>query len=275
MKKKLVFHFYCDRGWEDNDAIKLHLACLHHYAYIFDDCLIVISTEHVDDEDFILGVKGRIIKELNVPSLTIKVAKNTVFREARTFYDEVVSSDYDGVIFFAHTKGYSNFSDSEYNKEYLSDWIVGAYWLSLNFPEEMESVLSFSTKTHNAFFYGSFLTYDDNHKLLLRAMYSGTFYWTNINTIKKELFYKNKRFQNISDRMFAEQFPGDICLSVYLALATGHNSVGIIGSKFDFYGKGEKLGPRVAIDTICRGDLAEFDKFRETIYETVRNSVNA
>ena len=117
MKKKLVFHFYCDSEWENNQAVKLHLKCLEYFSHIFDDAVVVISTNDISNKDMIMSVKKKIICTLDVPSLTIKVKENTPFREAQTYHDEVLGQDYDGIVFFAHTKGYTNFGVERYNED--------------------------------------------------------------------------------------------------------------------------------------------------------------
>ena len=251
MKKKLVFHFYCDSEWENNQAVKLHLKCLEYFSHIFDDAVVVISTNDISNKDMITSVKKKIICTLDVPSLTIKVKENTPFREAQTYHDEVLGQDYDGIVFFAHTKGYTNFGVERYNKDYLTDWILGAYWLSLSFLDEVEETLSFSTECHNAFFYGSFLTSNSDNTLYLNAVYSGSFYWTNMASIRNELFLLTKKLPEMGNRMFAEEFPGIICLSIFSALATGHNAMRIKQEMFNFYGEEGKLGPVTAIEVLC------------------------
>lgn len=43
--------------WVDNEAIRLHLACLKYYSYIFDDVVIVISTDDEQNKPFLDDVK--------------------------------------------------------------------------------------------------------------------------------------------------------------------------------------------------------------------------
>ena len=128
---------------------------------------------------------------------------------------------------------------------------MGAYWLSLSFLDEVEETLSFSTKDRNAFFYGSFLTCNSDGTPYLNAIYSGSFYWTNMASIRNKLFLLMKKIPDMGNRMFAEEFPGIICLSIFSALVTGHNAMRIKHELFNFYGEEGKLGPVAAIEVSC------------------------
>lgn len=268
MKKKLVFHFYCDDGWADNPATRLHFLCINYYQYIFDEITIVISTDSIKNKPFLAEIKRFIVNMVDCSNLTIKVAKNSVFREGKTFYDEVVEKDFDGIVFFAHSKGYTNFLDPEINGEKIVEWIVGAYWLSLNFPSEVEQKLSLSTRENNSIFFGAY-TMSYNGEVLANSVYSGSFYWSNMAVVKRRLMFADKKLPSIGSRMYAEEFPGVVCLELGENLFESHNSIRLKGQYFNFYGKDDKLSAEDGTNEICyhgnHEEFKEYAKFKEKI----------
>ena len=58
VNKKLVFHFYADKGWEDNIANICHFNCLKHFSNVFNEAVIVVSDGGVG-KDEILKIKGK------------------------------------------------------------------------------------------------------------------------------------------------------------------------------------------------------------------------
>lgn len=268
MKKKMVFHFYCDEEWETNSAVKLHMECIKYYSHLIDDMVVVIATDKFDDDAFVNKVKHYVVDCVNSSSLTIKLARNTEFREARTFYDEVVDKDYDGVTLFSHTKAYTNFNDEKCDKKRLKEWIVGSYWINFSYLNEMELCLSYGTKNHNALFFGSFLTCTTDGKLLVNAPYSGSMFWTNMRNVRAELFSLGKPIPPISSRMSAEQFPGFVCYTIVNMLATTHDGFFVYEGICDFYGNDKnKLGPKDVLKDICPETFENYCTFEKEMFE--------
>lgn len=238
MKKRLLFHLYAGNEWIANEAIRIHLSCIKHYCSIFDDVVIVVAMDD-ENEHLLPEIKNTIVNVVDVPSLTIKVVKNTPLREAKTFYDEAVNDNYNGLTFFAHSKGASNIANSRYNCSYIIDWILGLYWLSLNFVDEAEQCLLCSTQNMNSPFFGSFACIERDGNLFERAAYSGAFYWVNMGYVKNEMSINGFDFPVMSTRMFAEEFPGHICVMMNIYQGS-HKGSRQFYDVFDMYGeKGE------------------------------------
>ena len=268
MKKKMVFHFYCDYGWKTNPAVKLHLECIKHYSHFLDDVVVVICTDRIEDKEFINGVKCSVVNAVDCNSLTINVVKNTSLREAKTFFDEVVNKDYDGVVLFTHTKGYTNFDDDTYNKQCIKEWIVSSYWINFNFLDEMELSLSYGTKVNNALFYGAFLIYSPDGILLEQAAYAGSMFWTNMRNVNHEMFLNGEKVPQLSSRMSAEQFPGSVCYILKNMLCMTHKACAIYSDKCDLYGKIDtRYGPKDTIKLAFPEDFESYCSFENEIYE--------
>lgn len=267
MKKKFVFHFYCGDDWRENEAVKLHLRCIQYYTHVFDDIVIVIVTDNGKNKAFLDDIKHTVIDYVDCSSLTLKTAENTPYREAKTFFDEVVNTDYDGIVFFGHTKGYTNFSNPEHNKEHLRDWILGCYWLSLESIEQVEKSLSLSTKSNNGVFFGSFQMANENGIPYLPSIYSGAFFWANVAEAKKMLSMAGKKMPVLSSRMSAEMFPGEVCILLDYAIVTSYNAFMAYADKCNFYGKDGFYGPINVIIAACGGSAEKFIEFREKILE--------
>lgn len=270
MKKRLVFHFYCDGDWKENEAVKLHLHCIKYFSHLFDDIVITIASDNAENKPFLANIKRSLIDYIDCPSITLKTAENTAYREGKTFYDEVVNSDYDGITFFCHTKGYTNISNSSYNKEYIIDWILGGYWLSLNFVEEAERCLTFSTPNNNSFFFGSFSYINRDGTPYLRSIYSGAFYWTNMKLLRHEFLLDNKSVPSLTSRMYAEEFPG-LCYAGTQLFGGSHGGCRVYRDSFDFYGKTDLRGPLDAIEFLSQGG-AGAEKYEDFKAKIIKNA---
>ena len=266
MKKKLVFHFYADENWCNNRAVRIHLKCLKHYSYVFDEVLIVLSISNELNSTEIYKIKEEIIKAINVPVLTIKTVNNTPLREAKTFYDEVVLGDTDNyLIFFGHTKGYTNYTDDIITNS-VDDWIIGLYFLSLEYYEEAEKKLCLSTRDENSFFFGSFCQVAWDGSPSVGSSYAGSFFWLNMGTIKSHLTAEY-RLPPLNDRYYAEFFPG-LCYGPLFP--SSHNNKRTYENVADCYGRNKDM--RQTIDLIsfyCDGDISNFLSLKEKILSEI------
>ena len=271
--KKLIFHLYCDKEWETNEALKLHFSCLNYYSYIFDEILVVLSLDNEEyNTDFTSKLRCKITDVIRHPFLTIKIVKNTPYREVKTFYDEIVNKEYDGLIFFAHNKGYTNVKQSYYKKEYIFSWIVGMYWLSLTNIKEMEEELLINDK----FFYGSFKVGEKNVPFNIHNLYAGTFFWINITNIKLNYLYLHEQngIPKMGTKMSAENFPGLVCLKFYnkhnIDKSSSYRNWKWYFSAIDFYGTEENgFSPKDAIQYAFPDQASDFNAFYDKMAATI------
>lgn len=271
MKKKLVFHLYCGEGWEHNEAIKIHFACLKHYQNVFDEMLIVLAIDGETNGEVASSVRKKIVEEITHPFLTIKMVKNTAYREAKTFYDEVIDQDYDGIVFFGHSKGYTNFNNKENKKKNIIEWIIGCYWLSLEFLDEAEIMLAHGTKYYNGNFYGSFKIAKGGRPSKDSA-YMGTFFWTNVTELKKILKDRGKELFKLSTRMSAEEFPGNICYIINNCAVASHKWFAWFPHRLDGYGTFNGLSPSEGIEVAFPDEYQSFCDFEKNILTTAEVS---
>lgn len=200
VKKRLVFYFFIPEDYETNVAIKFHIACLRMYANIFDSATFYISYND-NEKKYVNEVKDILynLKEWN--DITIRVAKNDLFCEARCFKEDIIDKIdlfNEEIVFFGHTKGVTNVLDYPDNMENILKWIFCCYFYSLEFPEEAIKETFFAHRI----FYGSMLM-DYPHSE--GAYYAGAFYWLNPMKIKNSKI--NGTIPVLADRAYAESFP--------------------------------------------------------------------
>lgn len=206
--KNLIFHLYSFDGFEDNDAIRVHLSCLKHFSSVFDNAKFIISVDDPKNADLIKKTEKAIVS-CGFRNVGFKVVENDYYREARTFKEEVIDKldKYEGLTFFAHSKGTTNVLNPKMNKESVLKWVAGMYYLNLNFIDDVENTLINQFKYA---FYGSFKVVSDNIENKNKTWYAGTFYWVNTNRLLNNIKQRGIKIPNLHDRGYAEMLPGEI-----------------------------------------------------------------
>ena len=215
MNRTLVFHFYTFENFLQNRAINIHLRCLKQYHNVFDNAIFVISVDDIKNHELIQETERQIM-DCGFENIKFIVKQNNEFREAQTFYDEVILNldIFDGIVFFAHTKGISNYAQFPNNAEDLDAWIYGLYYLNLNFIDETEN---FFNGIIPKMFYGAFLHVDINEVNWEKVLgyYQGAIYWLMPSTILEELkrgrLPMEKVYPKLENRICAENYPMSLC----------------------------------------------------------------
>ena len=259
-RKKLVFHFYTFPNFKENEAIQIHLKCLKRYHTVFTEAVFVIAIDNINDHSLIRETQNAIL-DCGFETVNFIVKQNTHFREALTFYDEVVAkmeanSDY--YIFFGHTKGVTNFQRHPQSHESLRQWIHALYFLSLNFTAEAEHYLC----SFDAPFFGSlvYLIQDapiaEGEKLYSRLLllnnmednyqgfYSGTFFFINPAAIIARKIKFGIEYQlPLTGLSFAESYPTMVSTWQRGYALASHLSKGTF--EFDFYNRMTEIIPHL------------------------------
>lgn len=205
IKKRLIFYFYTFNDFMNNPAIKIHLKCLKYYSHVFDEALFIISIDDKNNSKLIFDTEIELLK-LGFNNIQFKIHKNNAYCEAEPFYNEIVSKlkTLDGLTFFGHTKGVTNVLNPSCVIESINAWILGMYYLNLEFIDEVEKSLLYEPYR----FYGAFLC-DATQSVLKQYLYAGTFYWINCSAIYNDVIKGNHSLPCCIDgRGFAEEFPG-------------------------------------------------------------------
>lgn len=263
VKKRIIFYFYVFENYKDNYAIKIHLQCLRHYSHVFDEAFFVISVDDVNNTDLIMDVERELLS-IGFKDVRFKVHKNNPYCESQVFFDEIAKKlDYlDGLTFFAHTKGITNINNDEYPIESIEAWIFGLYYFNLNFIDEVERMLIYRTCR----FYGAFLVDLTNYWAKM-FLYSGTFYWLNAQRLVQDnMVGKIKLPTLITDRGFAETFPGSMYREYVTGYLTSHNA------RYLFYYNFHKE-THETIPFLCEDDENGEQHFRDFI-EEIKSKIN-
>ena len=271
MKKKLVYHIWCPTSEltdEQRFIFNLHFQLLKYYSNIFDDVQINVAC---DDLEFPLinKIRHKILDIFNRAdqNVYIKTVQNTQLREGKTCYEEVFApgSEYDGIVFFGHTKGLTNvlkiniFDSIKY-------WVCALYWFSLNFMDECEHYMN-----NTEAFYGSLLNKYEDRALWI---YSGSFYWTNIHNVKYRLSYTSSNtIKSLSalSRSYAELIPSILFPEFTTACSKCHNTVySLVTTDYNPY-----ANSLINIKNACYlhdDDYKNFIKFADAMYDYVNTN---
>lgn len=258
IKKRLVFYFYTFENFMDNRAIKIHLKCLKHYANVFDEALFIISVDNTGESKLIFDTEVELLK-LGFNDIHFKIHKNNSYREAQPFYNEIVAklNTLDGLTFFGHNKGTTNYENGWAVRESIDAWIIGMYYLNLEFINEVET--SLLSEPHR--FYGAFLT-DARNTALKSWLYSGTFYWINCLEVWNDATLGNIHLPSSAHhRGFAENFPGS--LYEWNNGVDGLDSHGnMVLNVFDYYTKAQ-----TAIPILLGNNIVGYENLKKNIFE--------
>ena len=222
MKKRLIFNFYIDENWKENHMNKIHLFCLEYYKHIFDEIVFMVSLNEPQNSKLIYDFEKHILSLELCPNIQFIVKKNHVFREAKNFYDEIATklSENDGLTFFAHNKGITNYNSGTYPNCDVEKWVTSMYYGCLERPQDMEYWLTDGRKLA----YGTLLDiineeYNDDRLFFdslglwlgkRRYFYMGTFFWMNCPMIGYYMNNNNIELPQLVDRWYAENFFANI-----------------------------------------------------------------
>lgn len=226
---------YCGDDFLTNAANKVHFLCLSKYINLFDEARFTISVDDLSNSELI-AYGLQFVSSLGSFEKTINIRKNTDLYEVDTFDKEFLRrhDELDGMVFFAHNKGTTNFKNPELDHDSVFNWICGMYYYNFNFIDEVEGFFTGKLRAPEVF-YGTFLEYFSKEKQSWvhampnnpsGLMYCGTFYWINVplyeNCIKMGVVKDVKAV----NRFFAEEYPGMFFdRYAYGAGLTSHNDV--------------------------------------------------
>lgn len=206
MKKTLVIHCYVNYNIEYRKCLNCHFFYLKKYANIFDKIIFVVALDNLQDDELISYATQKAFEVFDSKKLIIKFIQNDkVLCEVPTFRDEVLNNEsLEGLVFFCHTKG------GHFNNHNTLKWNSCMYFYNFHFMDDVISKL----ENNNGIFYGTLLHQANNKEQVHNrnlALYSGAFYWVNIDNMRKRMKDDNNTLEYLkNDRYFAEFFPGEI-----------------------------------------------------------------
>lgn len=272
MKKTLIYHLYIAEDFDTNFAYKINHACLKNYINVFDKLNFTLTVDDLTN-DVLINKGFEWIKTLGIKcEFNINVKKNDYYREAKTFYDNVIKSkEVDNEIyFFSHCKGISNYRQDDWDKWSIFYWICTLYFYSLEFIEDVEKSFTGNIMyTYPKMYYGSIMALYNREKYKRKDSlgcieYLGSFYWINMpmfQNYQKENIIKNIK---LDSRHLAEEFPGLYFKYKDNDGLTSRNNACIDALSFDFGTTVKEVWPECIR---FLGDYDEFYKFFNKILE--------
>lgn len=209
MEKRLVFFIFVDAKYKDKKFYELHLYNLEKYINCFDCCTFHLSFKEFSDENMMFAneIIQRITKFAADKKLEFKFRKNTEFREADCFEEEVISrikNETKEIVFFGHARGLSH----DFNESDLM-WITSMYYFNFEFISEVNRHFIDVTSRPQKLFYGFPLSDCDAFRVeKFNWFYPGTFYWIKCDSVKYFSDLYSFPLYDKHDRCFAEDFPG-------------------------------------------------------------------
>ena len=202
----LIFAYYVMS--EITELHKFHISILANYINIFENINIYLL---YDDESKIEENKTYILNTLNRTDINfIIIQNNPNYREGLIYKQYIIDKldEYDGLTFFAHTKGVTNnLNLNQFENTKL--WISIMYFFNLNFYYNVE----YSFNNENIMSWGAIYNYCINNPVLYHWQYTGSFQWINTKKLKKYIKENNidlsiyNKHSNI--RACAEEFLGN------------------------------------------------------------------
>lgn len=277
MKKKLVFYFYITPDFLQRKTNLCHIECLRRYANIFDEAEFILSLDDIHDLEMIHSVENILISLPFNGNISFKIHQNDKFRESIVIKEEVFDKlkDMNRLVFFGHGKGFTNLDI--YEETSMLHWLLGCYYLSLNFMDEVVNMIDSNDKTWLA--YGSFplvqkrpatleslSNKDDIYlgRIKYQWCYSGTFFWINTPKLRDIMRIYDIEEPQIFDRYYSEKYLGNVI--PYSNNGTAHKNIYLFGNN-NMYNDG------IAEDClrfILGDEMNEYYKFYNSILEDIK-----
>lgn len=236
MGKKLVYAFYVNKDY-GGKITDIHFNCIEQFSACFDEMDINFILDEEYPRDFLLDAEQRFSKIFLGKNVSFTLWPNTGYREALIFYNKVAKRLKDEeMVFFAHNKGVTNIH--KYNKEQIYTWVVGMYFYSLNFMDEVQDQL-LNKKYYS---YGPYLTIRNEleHPNKYGWYYIGTYFWLNGKKLYQYMVNENIPLPEMGDRFYAEEFPGNI-IPTWPMVFTGSHGTRYITTDEDYYTAAKNL----------------------------------
>ena len=249
--KRLIFHMWIPPKGSTQYELpeNLHFACLKRFSNVFTEALFILSTDDVNDSDTLSLYKSRILSCGFNRNVTFKVIENTMYYESLTFYNEIASklSELDGLTFFGHSKGLTNYHGNEENTIY---WVLASYYFNLNWMDEVERMLL----SYQQYYYGTLLSLVDTIPNRYKWYYAGTFMWINTRKLNEYgVKYDGAVVPPLVDRSYSELFPGN--------MTDRYPVAGSHGFKFYCYGNDYNAAKERALGLCDESEVEGFETF--------------
>lgn len=224
IKKELLFYFYITPDFFERKTNLVHLECLKRYAYIFDSAVFYLSLDDISNVNLIKRVEQAILELPFNGNISFVLHENDDLRESGVFVNEILEKikKENKLLFFAHGKGFTNLDT--YEERSMLEWLVGCYYLSLNFMDDVLYNIDGNARTWIT--YGSFPLIDEKEyspevlaepganyylgRIKYHWCYSGTFFWVNAIRLREYIRMFNLSYPEIFDRYYSEKFLGNI-----------------------------------------------------------------
>ena len=134
LRKKLIYHFYAFKGWQDNPIVILHMRLLDYYSDYFDEANFIIAVDDLTDTHLISDIEKAILK-LGYLNVKFNVVQNDPkLKQNKTFYEKFILgiSKYNGVLYFGHLNCLCPYNDGRGNYTTLSKLICFSYYNLFN-----------------------------------------------------------------------------------------------------------------------------------------------
>jgi hypothetical protein len=176
-----------DELTDDTPVMKIynaHYMMLKDYSRIMNEMVFIITHNNLSN-NVLNKIKTRLLFECQLcKSITFIVEKNIPqFREGIIFKKYVIDklNDYDGLTFWAHSKGVTNKTNIN-NLTNTLKWLYMMYYSNIIWFHEVQLKLDDKSDYIS---YGTLYYKDRRHNLTHNWFYSGSFFWLNTKKLYK------------------------------------------------------------------------------------------
>lgn len=264
VRTKLVFHFYAGEDYPDNVFYTVHLKCLEKYINNFDEAVFVVTYDN-GNENIALEARKAIGALGFRGELTIKMRENTLYREAVTFKEEVVDSDFEGLTFFGHTKGITNVYIDDIDIRDVFQWVFGMYYVNLDaFSEICENLIKFSAFAHG---YLPLKSEADCPYSKYHWAFMGSFQWINMPLLKEYVRNNGIEMPVLNSRFYAETFLGNLIpcetKGAFIPIVSNVNTVSIVKGPRNYFHRHREM----AMEELDFETVSNIDKLYNEVFK--------
>lgn len=209
-KKTLLYYKWfpdlLNRDYSYDMCDKIHDACLSSYSNIFDEAIFIIAVDSMDYMGTVTQWESKIIG-FGYHNVTFKIVPNLLNRESEYIFSELINKldSYEGAVFFAHSKGSSNY---QHNPDSIEKWIMSMYYFNLN--DQFQDKINWAMFYSDQVFQGVFKCYSDEIFNKYHYMYAGTFFWVNPRKLNQFMKIFGEKLPECVYANSSENFPGNV-----------------------------------------------------------------
>ena len=196
MNLRLVYYYWIPNDGGSN-IMNIHHNCLKYYKDIFDEAIFIISIDDLNDKEKLKNTQNLFLS-FGFKNIKFKIRQNDpMLRESIVFKEEIMDKldEYDGLTFFAHSKGNTSHDLELFDFRYISNWITQMYFFCLNDINDVKKCLT--DEDYYLTYGGMLMDVPNTASNKYNWYYPGNFYWINGKRLAKYIKDNNIKMPDL------------------------------------------------------------------------------